>query len=48
MATLLEKIIDKRVGQTLVGTVSAAVDRIAEEIVVRRSRMRRFAGLCVS
>ena len=32
MATLLEKIVDERVGQTLVGTVSLAVDRIAEEI----------------
>src|SRR6516162_316149 len=32
MATLLEKIVDERVGQTLVGTVSVAVDRIAEEI----------------
>jgi len=32
MATLLEKIVDARVGQTLVGTVSVAVDRIAEEI----------------
>ena len=31
-ATLLEKIVDERVGQTLVGTVSVAVDRIAEEI----------------
>ena len=32
MATLLEKIVDERVGQTLVGTVSVAVDRMAEEI----------------
>jgi len=32
MATLLEKIVDERVGQTLVGTVSVAVDGIAEEI----------------
>jgi len=32
MATLLEKIVDERVGQTLVGTVNPAVDRIAEEI----------------
>jgi len=32
MATLLEKIVDERVGQTLVGTVSVAVDRIADEI----------------
>ena len=32
MAMLLEKIVDERVGQTLVGTVSVAVDRIAEEI----------------
>ena len=32
MATLLEKIVDERVGQTLVGSVSVAVDRIAEEI----------------
>ena len=30
--TLLEKIVDERVGQTLVGTVSVAVDRVAEEI----------------
>ena len=29
MAMLLEKIVDERVGQTLVGTVSVAVDRIA-------------------
>jgi hypothetical protein len=32
MATLLQKIVDERVGQTLVGTVSVAVDRMAEEI----------------
>ena len=32
MATLLEKIVDERVGQPPVGTVSVAVDRIAEEI----------------
>jgi hypothetical protein len=32
MATLLEKIVDERVGQTPVGTVSVAVDRMAEEI----------------
>ena len=32
MATLLEKIVDERVGQTPVGTVSVAVDKIAEEI----------------
>ena len=32
MATLLEKIVDERVGQTLVGTVSVAVDRVAEEL----------------
>ena len=32
MATLSQKIVDERVGQTLVGTVSVAVDRIAEEI----------------
>lgn len=37
MATLLEKIVDERVGQTLVGSVSVAVariavDRIAEDI----------------
>ena len=32
MATLLEKIVDESVGQTLVGTVSVTVDRIAEEI----------------
>ena len=30
--TLLEKIVEDRVGQTLVGTVSVAVERIAEEI----------------
>ena len=30
--SLLEKIVDERVGQTLVGTVSLAVDRIAEAI----------------
>ena len=30
--TLLEKIVDERVGHTLVGTVSVAVDRVAEEI----------------
>jgi len=29
---LLEKIVEERVGQTLVGTVSVAVDRVAEEI----------------
>ena len=32
LATLLEKIVDERVGQALVGSVSTAVDRIAEEI----------------
>jgi len=32
MATLLEKMVDERVGQTLVGPVSLAVDRMAEEI----------------
>jgi hypothetical protein len=31
-AALLERIVDERVGQTLVGTVSVAVDRMAEEI----------------
>lgn len=30
--SLLERIVDERVGQTLVGTVSVAVDRLAEEI----------------
>jgi hypothetical protein len=30
--TLLERIVEDRVGQALVGTVSVAVDRIAEEI----------------
>ena len=30
--TTLERIVDERVGQTPVGTVSVAVDRIAEEI----------------
>jgi hypothetical protein len=29
---LLEKIVEERVGQALVGTVSVAVDRVAEEI----------------
>lgn len=32
MSTLLEKIVDERVGQSLVGTVSVAVDKMAEEI----------------
>jgi hypothetical protein len=31
--SLLERIVEERVGQTLVGTVSVAVDRVAEEIV---------------
>ena len=30
--TLLERIVEERVGQTLVGTLSVAVDRVAEEI----------------
>jgi hypothetical protein len=30
--TLLEKIVDERVGQTMVGTVSVAIDKVAEEI----------------
>jgi hypothetical protein len=30
--TLLERIVEERVGQALVGTASVAVDRIAEEI----------------
>ncbi len=30
--TLLERIIEERVGQTLVGSVSTAADRIAEDI----------------
>ncbi len=30
--TLLERIVEERLGQTLVGTVSIAVDKIAEEI----------------
>ena len=30
--SLLEKIVEERVGQTLVGTVSLPVDRVAEEI----------------
>jgi hypothetical protein len=30
--TLLERIVADRVGQTLTGTISAAVDKIAEEI----------------
>jgi hypothetical protein len=29
---LLEKIVEERVGHTLVGTMSVAVDRLAEEI----------------
>jgi len=29
---LLERIVEERVGQTLVGTISVAVDRVAEEI----------------
>ena len=29
---MLERIVDERVGQSLVGSVSVAVDRIAEEI----------------
>lgn len=32
MASVLEKIVDDRMGQALVGTVSVAVDRMAEEI----------------
>lgn len=31
-ASLLERIVEERVGEPLVGTVSVAVDRIAEEI----------------
>jgi len=30
--SLLERIVEERVGQTLVGTGSVAVDRVAEEI----------------
>ena len=30
--TLLERIVEERVGQTLVSTVSIAVDKVAEEI----------------
>ncbi len=30
--TLLERIVEERVGQTLVGAVSVAVDKVAEEI----------------
>jgi lipid A disaccharide synthetase len=30
--TVLERIVDERVGHTMVGTISVAVDRIAEEI----------------
>jgi hypothetical protein len=40
MATLLEKIVDER--QTLVGTVSVAVDRIAEEIAREALRDESF------
>ena len=29
---MLERIVEERVGQTLVGTISVAVDRVAEEI----------------
>ena len=32
MTRVLEKIVDERVGQTVVGTVSVAVDGMAEEI----------------
>ncbi len=32
MASALEKIVDQRLGQPLVGAVSVAVDRMAEEI----------------
>jgi hypothetical protein len=42
MATLLEKIVDERVGQALVGTVSVAVDRIAEEIAREALRDETF------
>jgi len=42
MATLLEKIVDERVGQTLVGSVSVAVDRIAEEIAREALRDQTF------
>jgi hypothetical protein len=42
MASLLEKIVDERVGQTLVGTVSVAVDRIAEEIAREALRDETF------
>ena len=48
MATLLEKIVDERVGQTPVGTVSVDVDRIAEEIAREALGVRRFAGRCVN
>lgn len=30
--TLLERIVDERVGQIMVGTVSVAIDKVAEEI----------------
>jgi hypothetical protein len=30
--TLLERIVEERVGQTLVGAVSVAIDKVAEEI----------------
>ncbi|HEV2135449.1 MAG TPA: hypothetical protein VGR47_14535 [Terracidiphilus sp.] len=42
MATLLEKIVDERVGQTLVGSVSVAVDRIAEDIAREALRDETF------
>jgi len=31
-STLLERIVEERVGQTLDGTISVSVDRVAEEI----------------
>ena len=48
MATLLEKIVDERVGQTLVGTVSVAVDRIAEEIAREALGDETFSNKCRS
>ncbi|PYY10979.1 MAG: hypothetical protein DMG61_20435 [Acidobacteria bacterium] len=43
MPSVLEKIVDERVGQTLVGTVSVAVDRMAEGIA-REAPARRHVS----
>jgi hypothetical protein len=39
---LLERIVEERVGQTLVGAVSVAVDRVAEEIAREAFRDETF------